>query len=103
MTKLRQAFALVGLAAGLSGYGMAADLTGYIMDQNCSTKPAMKGNVACAERCIKGGAPAVLVTDEGKVYKISNQDKVTQFAGKKVVLSGNLNADTIEVSKVATQ
>lgn len=82
---------------------MAADLSGFLMDEKCSSTPAMRGNSACAVRCIKGGSPAVLVTDDGKVYKISNQAKVTEYAGKKVVLTGDLNGDTIDVSKVKTQ
>jgi len=78
---------------------MAADVTGYVMDESCSTKPAMKGNEACAARCIKGGSPAVFVSD-GKVYKISNQDKVTAHAGHKVTLSGTMDGDTIKVDSV---
>lgn len=34
------------------------------------TKPEMKGDAACAQKCIRGGSPAVLVTEAGKIYKI---------------------------------
>jgi hypothetical protein len=60
----------------------------------------MRGDVDCANKCIKGGSPAVLVTDEGKVYKIANQAKVLPQAGKKVTLSGKLQGDTIQVDNV---
>lgn len=86
------AFAAVG--------AFAADFSGHIMDAACSTKPAMKGNVACAEKCIKGGQAAVLVTEDGKVYKIKEQDKVTAHAGHKVTITGKLDGETISVDSV---
>ncbi len=97
---MKKAFALLGLAASLSVSALAADVTGYIIDQQCSGMPAMRGDVACANKCIKGGSPAVLVTDEGKIYKISEQAKVIPDAGKKVTLSGKVSGDTISVSKI---
>jgi hypothetical protein len=82
---------------------MAADWTGYIVDQACAGKKDDKGaaddHAACAARCIKGGSPAVFVSD-GKVYKISNQDKVTAHAGHKVTLYGTMDGDSIKVDSV---
>jgi len=82
---------------------MAADWTGYIVDQACAGKKEDHGagedHAACSARCIKGGSPAVFVSD-GKVYKISNQDKVTAHAGHKVTLSGSMDGDTIKVDSV---
>jgi hypothetical protein len=97
---MKRAFALLGLAASFSLSALAADVTGYIIDQQCSGMAGMRGNVECANKCIKGGSPAVLVTDDGKVYKIAEQDKVIPDAGKKVTLSGKVTGDTISVSKV---
>jgi hypothetical protein len=97
---MKTAFALLGLTAGLSISALAADFTGYIIDQQCAGMAGMRGNVECANKCIKGGSPAVLVTDEGKVYKIAEQAKVVPDAGKKVTLSGKLDGETINVSKV---
>lgn len=97
---MKRAIVLFGLAAGLSISAMAADITGYIIDQTCAKMPAMKGDVACANKCIKAGAPAVLVTDDGKIYKIAEQAKVIPQAGKKVTLSGKLDGDTIHVDNV---
>lgn len=78
----------------------AADWTGYVIDEKCSGNKAMQGNEACANKCIKGGSPAVLVTEEGKVYKIANQDKITANAGQKVTISGTVDGDTIKVDSV---
>lgn len=97
---MKKAVAMFALAAGFSFSALAADFTGYIIDQNCANKPAMKGDVACATKCIKGGSPAVLLTDDGKVYKIADQDKVVDHAGKKVTITGKMKDDTISVAKV---
>src|SRR5262249_12838180 len=92
---MNKAFAALTLAMGLSFSAMAADVTGTIIDEKCSTKAAMKGDAACAEKCIKGGSPAVLLTDDGKVYKISEQDKITKHAGHKVTVTGKVDGMTI--------
>lgn len=97
MNKAILAFAL---AAGLSTVAMAAEFKGYIIDQKCSTNAAMKGDVDCANKCIKAGSPAVLVADNGKVYKIANQDKVIPLAGKEVTISGKAKGDTLTVSNI---
>jgi hypothetical protein len=91
---------LFALAAGLSSVATAAEFKGYIIDQKCSANPAMKGDVACATKCLKGGSPAVLVTDEGKVYKIADQAKVIPLAGKQVTITGAMTGDTITVASI---
>jgi hypothetical protein len=97
MKKVLAVFAFCAMSA------MAAEWTGYIVDASCAGKKedhgAAEDHAACAARCIKGGAPAVLVSD-GKVYKISNQDKVVAHAGHKVTISGTMDGDTIEVESV---
>jgi len=97
---MKKSLTLLALAATFSFGAMAADFNGYIIDTNCSTKPAMRGNVECANKCIKGGSPAVLVTDDGKIYKVSDQAQVLDHAGKKVTVTGKLKGDTITVAKV---
>jgi hypothetical protein len=82
----------------------AADFAGYITDANCGAKMGAKAasekHANCAAKCIKGGAKAVLVTEEGKVYQIANQDKVTEHAGHKVTVTGKLDGETITVESV---
>jgi hypothetical protein len=89
---------IVGALASISA--MAADWTGYIVDKNCASKKEMLGNETCAQSCMKRGAPAVFVTDDGKIYSIAEQDKVKDVAGKKVTLSGTMKGDTISVESV---
>jgi hypothetical protein len=85
---MKKSLTLAALAATFSFGAMAS-------------KAAMRGNVDCANKCIKGGSPAVLVTEDGKIYKIADQAKVVDHAGKKVTISGKLKDDTITVAKVS--
>ena len=94
MKKLLFVFGLAAISA------MAADWTGYIVDKNCAGKKAMLGNEGCAKSCMDKGAPAVLATEDGKIYAIANQDKVKDAAGKKVTLTGKMDKDTITVEDV---
>ncbi len=97
MKKVLSVFAFCAISA------MAADWTGYIVDATCAGKKDDKGgsddHAACAARCIKGGAPAVFVSD-GKVYKVSNQDKVVAHAGHKVTITGKMMDGSIHVDNV---
>lgn len=94
MKKLAVVFAFASISA------LAADFTGTIVDEKCSGNKAMVGNAACSAKCIKGGSPAVLVSEEGKVYKIADQDKVVAHAGHKVTITGTVDGDTIKVDSV---
>ena len=97
---MKRAILAVALAVSVSASVMAAEFKGYIIDEKCSTIASMKGDVDCATKCIKSGSPAVLLTDDGKIYKIANQDKVVAMAGKQVTLSGKASNDTITVDSV---
>jgi hypothetical protein len=97
MSKIIAGFAVT---AALSFSAMAADVSGFIIDKSCAEKPAMRGNVSCAQTCLKRGDAAVLVTDAGKVYQIDDQTKVVEHAGKKVTITGKIDGDTIKVESV---
>ena len=97
---MKRGFVIFALAAGVSLGARAADFTGYVIDETCASKPAMKGNEACARKCIKGGAPAVLLTADSKVYKLDDQTKAVEHAGHKVVVAGTLAGDTIKVESI---
>ncbi len=94
---------LAVMTIGFAASVMAAEYKGFVMDQACSNKPEMRGDAACAQKCIKGGSPAVLVTDDGKVYKIANQAKIVAMAGKNVTVNGTLKGETLTVQSVQEQ
>src|SRR5579863_3578643 len=91
---------LAALALGLAASAMAADFKGFVEDTACASKPGMKDNAACAKKCITGGSPAVLVGEDGTVYKIANQDKIVAHAGEHVTVTGKLDNGTITVDSV---
>src|ERR1700722_16014424 len=98
---IMKTFIAVGtLALGLAASVLAAEFKGFVEDTKCSTNPAMKNDSDCAQKCIKGGSPAVLVTPDGKIYKISNQDKILASAGENVTVTGKLKGDTLTVDSV---
>jgi len=99
-------FTAVGLlAVGLASTGLATEHQSYkgfvgVEDQACANKPEMKGDAECAKKYIKGGSPAVLVTEDGKVYKIANQAKIVASAGENVTVIGTLKGDTLTIDRV---
>src|SRR5689334_6027674 len=97
---MKRGIALFSTILAVAIGALAADFTGYIIDETCASKPAMKGNEACARKCIKGGAPAVLLTNDSKVYKLDDQAKAVEHAGHKVVVAGTLAGDTIKVESI---
>jgi hypothetical protein len=94
----------ITFVSALAMTAMAAEWSGYISDSGCAAKQGAKAaadsHAGCAKGCIKRGDKAVLVTTEGKVYAIANQDKVVDHAGEKVTLVGEIDADSITVSEV---
>jgi hypothetical protein len=97
---MKKLAALAGLSLGLSAFAIAAEFKGFVEDTSCSKMAEMKADSDCAKKCIKGGSPAVLVTADGKIYKIANQDKIVAHAGENVTVSGTVKDDTITVASV---
>jgi hypothetical protein len=53
------------------------------------------------ERCVRDGDKVVLVTEDGKIFQISNQDKITADSyGQAVTLTGKTDGDTITVESL---
>jgi len=114
MYKMRTALLFTTLAL-LTFYSFAKDkpkdatvsLHGAIMDSQCAfnvhsdahshewmTKRGVQGATdeeSCTHHCVKdmGGSYVLVVTKE--VYKLDDQVKAEQFAGKKVKISGTLD------------
>jgi hypothetical protein len=108
MKRFFRSLGMLGLAAGLSSFAGAATMTmnGMISDSECGMshakmKDAKMSDKDCTLACVKAGAKFVFVSD-GKVYKIANQNlaALTQHAAETVSLTGDVNGDTITVSKV---
>jgi hypothetical protein len=74
-------------------------LAGYIVDQSCAKKgKGMWNNAECVARCVRDGDKVVLVTEDGKIFQISNQDKVSPDSyGQVATLLGKMDGDTITV------
>ena len=98
-TKLVATAALLLSFSAVSAF--AESWKGTISDEMCSTKhvAATPADIACAQKCVKMGSPAVFISD-GKVYKIENQDAVKEHIGHKVILSGTMKGDSIHVDSV---
>jgi hypothetical protein len=81
---------------------VAGGLAGYIVDQSCAKRgKGMWTNNECIAKCLRDGDKIVLVTEEGKVYQISNQDKITpETYGQVVTLIGKTDGDTITVDSL---
>ena len=93
--------AIVMLAALVfAAISMAASWTAWVSDEKCGAKGANAAHADCAKQCIKGGMKPVLATDDGKVFQVANPDKLTQFAGEKVVVTGTETNGVIQVEKV---
>jgi hypothetical protein len=89
-------------AAAPGGVAPGGGLSGYVVDQSCSKRgKGMWNNPECVARCVRDGDKVVLVTEEGKVYQISNQDKIAPEAyGQVVTLLGKQDGDTITVDSL---
>src|SRR5262245_58758759 len=68
---------------------------GYVVDEACAKRgKGMWTNTTCIQRCIRDGDKIVLVTEEGKVFHIQNQDKITADSyGQRVVVVGKTEGD----------
>jgi hypothetical protein len=89
-------FGCIALAADKSAF------TGVVSDSHCGAKHSTASDdaAACVGKCVSGGASYVLVTSDGKVYQLDNQDKFKDLAGKSVKVTGAANGDSIAVDSV---
>jgi len=86
--------------------------TGQISDSLCGAKheEAAEGQGLMSDRdctlsCVRGGSKFVLVVDGGKMVQIVNQDNtdLVTHAGHKVRLTGELQGQSIVISKIEMQ
>ena len=110
MKSILSGLCFAGLLTGCASLAPAATMTmkGMISDSMCGAShakmiaghPGMTDS-KCTLGCVKAGAKYVFVSN-GKVYQIANQDMAALMkeAGDSVSLTGDVNGDTITVSKV---
>jgi hypothetical protein len=88
--------------APAGGVAPGGGLVGYIVDLACAKRgKGMWTNAQCVERCVRDGDKVVLVTEDGKIFQIFNQDKITADSyGQVVTLTGKTDGDTITVDSL---
>lgn len=84
-------------------------IVGYVGDSQCGLKHPMNmgDDKACTLKCVEGGGKFILADRAHKVvYALDDaaQEKAREFAGKKVKVTGNVDAKTktITVTKIVT-
>ena len=97
----RKLLATAALLLTFSASAFAETLKGTVSDSMCGAKHinATKADMECAQKCVKGGSPAVLIVGKN-VYKIENQDAVASHIGHKVTVTGTLTGDSIHIDNV---
>jgi hypothetical protein len=86
--------------------GKSQTLTGEVSDSMCGAQHMMKGKAGdCARACVSKGSSYALVVGD-KVYSLHASDKgahdeLGRRAGEKATVTGTLDGETVEVSKVA--
>lgn len=95
-------FAMLALFA-MSAFG--ADIKGTISDAKCGKAhaDASEKSMKCVAGCVKNGSAPVLVTEDGKILKIADAAKVSDHLGHKVVVTGEVEGDTVTVASVKMQ
>jgi hypothetical protein len=71
----------LGISLFAEDMGKAAEMTGWLCNNKCVAETA--GHAACDQNCADKSGDVVMVDDQGRVFKIANQDKVKGLAGKK--------------------
>jgi len=114
MKSICRGLVLTGLIGGLCSFASAATMTmtGMISDSACGASHAKMMDMHkdakmkmterdCTLACVKGGGKFVFVAD-GKVYTVTNQNfaALTERAGETVSLTGDVNGNSVTVSKV---
>jgi hypothetical protein len=75
-------------------------IAGYVVDERCAARgKAMWVNAQCVQTCVRDGDKVVLVTEQGKVFRIANQEKIEADSyGQKVAVTGKADGDSITVA-----
>jgi len=79
--------------------------TGEVSDSMCGAKHMMDNKAECTRACVSKGSNYALVVGD-KVYTLNTTDKaaleqLNTLAGARAKVTGTMNGDAIDVSKVA--
>ena len=104
------ALAVFAFAGPLMRFAIAAVFGRQVADQALAKQPdtihlgPAPPDAECTMDCVRGGSKFVLVTAD-KIYQIANQDlaALKTHAGHKVKMTGELNGDSLTVSKIEMQ
>ena len=97
-------FALVLLLAGAAALAVAQEeqtWAAHVTDDMCAKEHMMDGmtDPECAIACVEmGAALALYVEADDTVYAVDDQEKVTEFAGQDVTVTGVLSEDKTTVT-----
>ena len=91
--------------------GDSTTVTGEILDMKCYTGSGKHGDdhKECAAKCIKGGSPMGILTDDGKVYLLIEDknnpayEDAKKFAGEQVILTGTLSEKDGKQALIVTE
>jgi hypothetical protein len=99
MKKVFAAFALTVIGS-MSAF--AGEWSGYIADSKCKHTDGTEKSIACAQKCVKGGADTVFVTSDNKVLMIDKEsmEKATPHLGHKVTVTGKVNGDKLTIETI---
>lgn len=92
MKQILTTLAMVLLTVGVC---LGGTVTGFVSDDNCA-RSGEAANPECAKKCISSGAKAVLVAADGKIYSVAQQDKLKEFAGETVAVTGKIEGSEIK-------
>lgn len=96
---MKRLLTLSVLALVVTSLCFAGSVTGYVTDAKCAKAgKAGEAHAGCAKGCIGGGEAAVVVTADGKIYEVADQDKVKDMAGAKVTVMGTV--DGMKITKI---
>jgi hypothetical protein len=94
--------AVIAMLCAVGVFAAERTLTGIVSDSQCGAKHGM-ANMSdrdCTQMCASQGAQYVLVSG-GKIYKLTNRAAdLKKHAGHTVALTGDVNGDTMKVSKI---
>ena len=80
-------------------------MNGWISDSMCGAKHMMDNKAECTRTCVSKGSNYALVVGD-KVYTLNTTskaalDQLNTLAGEQAKVTGSVNGDAIEVSKVS--